>query len=141
MLRKLGIRSLLRPQSTRDTFSTNKPFLLARVFRCSSSSAVDQQKYFFNVQDSKKRTFFLKHEKPFRLPRYSFRHRSKFTRLLLCTAHIVYIYNYLAIGALGLSYSPAISLYNIYLLQTELGQYTSIFYRQISAFSIFNCLM
>jgi len=48
-------------------------------------------------------------------------HRSKFTRLLLCTAHIAYIYNYLAIGALGLSYSPAISLYNIYLLQTELG--------------------
>jgi hypothetical protein len=30
-----------------------------------------------------------------------------------CTMHIAYIYNYFEIGALGLSYSPAISSYNI----------------------------
>ena len=32
---------------------------------------------------------------------------------LMCTMHIAYIYNYFEIGALGLSYSPAISSYNI----------------------------
>jgi hypothetical protein len=31
----------------------------------------------------------------------------------MCTMHIAYIYNYFEIGALGLSYSPAISSYNI----------------------------
>jgi hypothetical protein len=32
---------------------------------------------------------------------------------VMCTMHIAYIYNYFEIGALGLSYSPAISSYNI----------------------------
>ena len=39
-------------------------------------------------------------------------HSSQFCGLI-CTMHIAYIYNYFEIGALGLSYSPAISSYNI----------------------------